>query len=304
MIWLNDRYKVKIIPGQSKRGKASKSALQVFMADKAATNRERDLIKSLKDQDIGRNLPGKVKLAVPQSMKPKKWWIFGLFPCIFSLKKKNFFDLSWFYNDEIYWRTSVVGVLVLLGIKEFHCQLCRVDVGGCHGDASGFCWIDGVEPDSSDQRGEVETSEKRHRQFDFFFVIFDGFAGRGGCGDPAGHLRAGGAPCRVFSGGGDAESRVPCQRWRQHGGVAAGHIRRSGQGEAVQDGRAASGRTATDARGSLRRRSHHAGRVGRTAQRHRVAVVDFIASAHVSHPHQTRLASAAAGRHQRSPTAQ
>jgi len=67
------KYKVKIIPGQSKRGKASKSALQVFMADKAATNRERDLIKSLKDQDIGRNLPGKVKLAVPQSLKPKKY---------------------------------------------------------------------------------------------------------------------------------------------------------------------------------------------------------------------------------------
>jgi len=66
------KYKVKIIPGQSKRGKASKTAISVFMADKLATNREKDLIKSLKDQDIGRNLPGKVKLAVPQSMKPKK----------------------------------------------------------------------------------------------------------------------------------------------------------------------------------------------------------------------------------------
>ena len=64
---------MKIIPGQSKRGKASKTAISVFMADKLATNREKDLIKSLKDQDIGRNLPGKVKLAVPQSMKPKKW---------------------------------------------------------------------------------------------------------------------------------------------------------------------------------------------------------------------------------------
>ena len=66
------RYKVKIIPGQTKRGKACKTATTVFLADKLGTNRERDLIKSLKDQDIGRNLPGRVKLAVPQSLKPKK----------------------------------------------------------------------------------------------------------------------------------------------------------------------------------------------------------------------------------------
>lgn len=63
---------MKIIPGQSKRGKSAKTALSVYAADKAATGRERDLIKSLKDQDIGRNLPGRIKLAVPQSLKPKK----------------------------------------------------------------------------------------------------------------------------------------------------------------------------------------------------------------------------------------
>lgn len=66
------KFKVKILPGQTKRGKASKTAMSVFLLDKTATNRERDLIKSLKDQDIGRNFPGRVKLAVPQSMKPKK----------------------------------------------------------------------------------------------------------------------------------------------------------------------------------------------------------------------------------------
>ena len=44
----------------------------VFLSDKTATNRERDLIKSLKDQDVGRNFPGRVKLAIPQSLKPKK----------------------------------------------------------------------------------------------------------------------------------------------------------------------------------------------------------------------------------------
>ena len=46
--------------------------MSVFLLDKTASSREKDLIKSLKDQDIGRNLPGRVKLAVPQSMKPKK----------------------------------------------------------------------------------------------------------------------------------------------------------------------------------------------------------------------------------------
>jgi len=66
------RFKVKIIPGQTKRGKASKTAMSVFLLDKTASSREKDLIKSLKDQDVGRNLPGRVKLAVPQSMKPKK----------------------------------------------------------------------------------------------------------------------------------------------------------------------------------------------------------------------------------------
>lgn len=46
--------------------------MSVFLLDKTATNRERDLIKSLKDQDVGRNFPGRVKLAIPQSLKPKK----------------------------------------------------------------------------------------------------------------------------------------------------------------------------------------------------------------------------------------
>nr|CAH0102372.1 unnamed protein product [Daphnia galeata] len=66
------KFKVKILPGQTKRGKASKTAMSVFLLDKTATNRERDLIKSLKDQDVGRNFPGRVKLAIPQSLKPKK----------------------------------------------------------------------------------------------------------------------------------------------------------------------------------------------------------------------------------------
>merc|ERR1719323_3060147 len=60
---VNYKYKVKITPGSTKRGKAAKSALGIFLSDKlGASQREKDLLKSVKDQDTARNLPGKVKL--------------------------------------------------------------------------------------------------------------------------------------------------------------------------------------------------------------------------------------------------
>ena len=65
------KYKVKVTPGTAKRGKAAKTTLSVFMADRAATAREKDLLKSLKDQDVSRNLPGKVKISAPQLQKSK-----------------------------------------------------------------------------------------------------------------------------------------------------------------------------------------------------------------------------------------
>ena len=67
----NYKYRVKVTPGTSKRGKAAKTTLMVFMADRAATSREKDLLKSLKDQDVSRNLPGKVKISAPQLLKSK-----------------------------------------------------------------------------------------------------------------------------------------------------------------------------------------------------------------------------------------
>ena len=67
----NYKYKVKVTPGTAKRGKAAKTTLSVFMADRAATGREKDLLKSLKDQDVSRNLPGKVKISAPQLQKSK-----------------------------------------------------------------------------------------------------------------------------------------------------------------------------------------------------------------------------------------
>ena len=59
----NYRYKVKVTPGSSKRGKAAKTALNIFINDKSAVQRDKDLLKSVKDQDIARNLPGKVKVS-------------------------------------------------------------------------------------------------------------------------------------------------------------------------------------------------------------------------------------------------
>lgn len=67
----NYKFKVKIIPGSSKRGKAAKSALNIFINDKNITARERNLLKSTKEQDICRNIPGKVKLSVPGMNKKK-----------------------------------------------------------------------------------------------------------------------------------------------------------------------------------------------------------------------------------------
>ena len=67
------RFKVKLTPSPSgKKGKAAKTAVQVFSSDKAATQRERDLVKSVKLEDVTRNFPGKVKATFPQAARPKK----------------------------------------------------------------------------------------------------------------------------------------------------------------------------------------------------------------------------------------
>lgn len=59
-------------PGTNKRGKAAKTAVQVFLKDKACTSREKDLLKAVKEENIARNFPGKVKLSAPQLHKKKK----------------------------------------------------------------------------------------------------------------------------------------------------------------------------------------------------------------------------------------
>jgi len=71
---INYKFKVKLTPGTGKRGKSCKTALAMFLADKNSNQREKDLLKSVKDQDLARNLPGKVKLSAPhlQKVKSKK----------------------------------------------------------------------------------------------------------------------------------------------------------------------------------------------------------------------------------------
>ncbi|XP_075782261.1 ribosome quality control complex subunit NEMF isoform X1 [Pelodiscus sinensis] len=68
----NYKYKVKLTPGTQKKGKAAKTALHNFMHSKEATAREKDLFRSVKDTDLSRNIPGKVKVSAPNLLNMKK----------------------------------------------------------------------------------------------------------------------------------------------------------------------------------------------------------------------------------------
>ncbi|EEB20555.1 hypothetical protein Phum_PHUM622580 [Pediculus humanus corporis] len=56
-------------PGTGKRGKAARTAVTMFLKDKNCTQREKDLLKSVKDENLARNLPGKVKISAPHLHK-------------------------------------------------------------------------------------------------------------------------------------------------------------------------------------------------------------------------------------------
>uniref|UniRef100_A0A671EHN3 Ribosome quality control complex subunit NEMF n=1 Tax=Rhinolophus ferrumequinum TaxID=59479 RepID=A0A671EHN3_RHIFE len=68
----NYKYKVKLTPGAQKKGKAAKTALNSFMHSKEATAREKDLFRSVKDTDLSRNIPGKVKVSAPNLLNVKR----------------------------------------------------------------------------------------------------------------------------------------------------------------------------------------------------------------------------------------
>uniref|UniRef100_A0AAR2JAE7 Ribosome quality control complex subunit NEMF n=1 Tax=Pygocentrus nattereri TaxID=42514 RepID=A0AAR2JAE7_PYGNA len=68
----NYKHKVKLTPGTQKKGKAARTAVFSFMRGKEASTREKDLFRSVKDTDLSRNMPGKVKVSAPNLLAAKK----------------------------------------------------------------------------------------------------------------------------------------------------------------------------------------------------------------------------------------
>uniref|UniRef100_A0A3P9I5L2 Ribosome quality control complex subunit NEMF n=1 Tax=Oryzias latipes TaxID=8090 RepID=A0A3P9I5L2_ORYLA len=68
----NYKHKVKLTPGSQKKGKAARTAVLSFMKAKDASQREKDLLRSVKDGDLSRNMPGKVKVSAPNLQAAKK----------------------------------------------------------------------------------------------------------------------------------------------------------------------------------------------------------------------------------------
>lgn len=66
------RFKVKLTPGTGKRGKTAKLALNMFSKERFCNNRDKDLLKSIKEEALARNIPGKVKLSAPHLQKLRK----------------------------------------------------------------------------------------------------------------------------------------------------------------------------------------------------------------------------------------
>ncbi|XP_034015884.1 nuclear export mediator factor NEMF-like [Thalassophryne amazonica] len=68
----NYKHKVKLTPGSQKKGKAARTAVTSFMKAKEVSAREKDLFRSVKDADLPRNMPGKVKVSAPNLLAIKK----------------------------------------------------------------------------------------------------------------------------------------------------------------------------------------------------------------------------------------
>ncbi|XP_065832835.1 ribosome quality control complex subunit NEMF-like isoform X2 [Oscarella lobularis] len=70
----NYKFKVKLTPGSGRRGKAARTAVHLFITSRDTLQREKDVLKSVKDAELSRNIPGKVKLSAPslQSRKQRK----------------------------------------------------------------------------------------------------------------------------------------------------------------------------------------------------------------------------------------
>ena len=59
------KYRIKLLPGSLKKGKAAKSALSLFLQKDDITTAEKDAIKSVPEQEWIQTVLGKVKLMAP-----------------------------------------------------------------------------------------------------------------------------------------------------------------------------------------------------------------------------------------------
>ena len=72
---INYKYKVKLQPGTTKKGKAARTAVNLFLNNKETTQIEKDLIKAVNESELFKNLPGKVKLVNTGNLHGKKRWL-------------------------------------------------------------------------------------------------------------------------------------------------------------------------------------------------------------------------------------
>ena len=61
-----------MVPGTGKKGKSAKMAISLFAHQKDATQTELDLMKVPKDEELTRNMPGKIKLAGAKNLPKGK----------------------------------------------------------------------------------------------------------------------------------------------------------------------------------------------------------------------------------------
>ena len=59
------KYKVKIIPGNQKRGKACSQAMTYYLHNKEITAREKEVMKNISTGELAMNMISNVKLVMP-----------------------------------------------------------------------------------------------------------------------------------------------------------------------------------------------------------------------------------------------
>lgn len=65
------KYRIKLIPGALKRGKAAKQCIEIFLKSSKPENRDSDLIKLMSENEVVQVLCGDLKIAMPGSKKAK-----------------------------------------------------------------------------------------------------------------------------------------------------------------------------------------------------------------------------------------